>query len=90
MSEISIEVLRKQIDGIDDKILQLLSERFALCDAIGLYKKQNQLSVVQNERFAEVLRSWKKQGSQYGLSEELIEKLLQLIHEESINIQRKL
>ena len=48
---------RKQIDKIDDILVNLLSERFAAVKNIAEYKKARGLEVFQQDREAEVLKN---------------------------------
>ena len=47
---------RSKIDGIDDKIAELLVERFAVVKNIAEYKKAHGLEIFQKDREAEVLK----------------------------------
>lgn len=46
----SLNRIRKSIDGIDDKILDLLSFRKDLIKKVAGYKKKNNISVYDPER----------------------------------------
>ena len=48
---------RSRIDEIDDKIVRLLLERFAVVKNVAEYKKEHSLNVLQKDREAEVLRN---------------------------------
>lgn len=50
-----IHNLRKDIDAIDAEIARLLEQRFSLCNAIGLLKRQFDLSVEDPRREIVVL-----------------------------------
>jgi len=47
--------LRDKIDNIDDKIIALLKERFAVVKDVGEYKKLHGLEVLNQGREAEIL-----------------------------------
>jgi len=47
--------LRKKIDKIDDDIIKLLSERFAVVKNIGEYKKERGLDVFDQDRETAIL-----------------------------------
>ena len=49
--------LRKQIDEIDDNIVKLLSERFAVVKKVGEYKKIHGIEILQQSRETEVLQN---------------------------------
>ena len=82
-----IEVLRTQIDHIDDELLDLLGKRMEIADSIGLYKKRNNIAILQPARWIEILEAAAAKGKKRGLGEEFIGKILKAIHQESINHQ---
>ena len=82
-----LEHLRKQIDELDYEIIQLLGERMKISDKIGAFKRANNISIFQSERWAEILHHSVSQGNNLGLSTEFISALLTAIHQESINHQ---
>lgn len=81
--------LRKEIDKIDYEVLELIASRLKLIREIGLYKKENNITIFQPERWAEIVETRKKYGKEIHLSEEMILDLVKLIHRESITIQTK-
>ncbi len=83
----TIEKYRNQIDQIDKRLLELLVERFACSVAIGRIKAEHNLSPLQSSRWEDIISTRKIHGSELGLQDEFIEKLLELIHLESIRIQ---
>ncbi|MEL6924701.1 MAG: bifunctional 3-deoxy-7-phosphoheptulonate synthase/chorismate mutase type II [Bacteroidota bacterium] len=85
----SIEDLRSQIDNVDDELLAMLSKRMQLAESIGLYKKKNNISILQPSRWNEILEKASAKGAEKGLSSEFIEKYLKAVHQESINHQNK-
>lgn len=48
--------LRNGIDDIDEKILELFSERMELCAKVAEYKKENGVSIYQENREAQIIR----------------------------------
>lgn len=46
---------RKQINEIDDKIIQLLSQRLDICNEIADYKKAHNLPILNKARENEIL-----------------------------------
>lgn len=82
-----LDVLRSQIDKIDEELIDILSHRMGIVDEIGLYKKQNDVTILQLERWQQIIKNVKEKGKYLGLGEEFLEKLYNSIHEESIRIQ---
>ncbi len=83
----NIDALRAQIDGIDNELLNMLGKRMEIAQAIGLYKKAKNISILQPVRWNEILESGIAKGEAKGLSEEFIAQFLKAIHQESINHQ---
>jgi chorismate mutase len=81
--------LRTEIDKIDYEVLELLAARSRLVKEIGLFKKENNITIFQPERWAEIVETRNKYGQEIHLSEELILDLVKSIHRESISIQTK-
>jgi chorismate mutase len=81
--------LREQIDVIDQGILDTLGKRMNIAESIGQLKKENNVAVLQNKRWNEILDTMKQEGNQRGLSEEFITRIFKAIHQESINHQEK-
>lgn len=84
---LTLAELRDRIDKLDDKLILLLEERMKVVDKIGLYKKKNNITILQNKRWDDMLRSRLILGNRKGLSDEVINKIFRAIHQESINKQ---
>jgi chorismate mutase len=84
---LTLAELRDQIDKLDDRIINLLEERMAVSEAIGAYKKENNITILQTKRWDDMLKTRLNLGMRKGLSEEFIIKLFRSIHQESINHQ---
>ena len=83
----NLEGLRQQIDIVDNELLQLLGKRMKYAEQIGLYKKKNNISILQPTRWNQILEAAVKKGAAQGLSPDFISKFLKAIHQESINHQ---
>ncbi len=82
-----LEDLRDRIDKLDENILTLLSERMSVARNIGQYKKENNMTVLQVERWNNILRTRLQSGEIKELNRDFILPLYGLIHEESIRQQ---
>ncbi len=78
---------RQQINQLDDEVLQLLSARMKVAEKIGRYKKDNNITILQTNRWNEVLDRVCKKGELLGLSREFITQYFDAIHMESIKHQ---
>ena len=85
----SIEELRKSINEVDNQLLDLLGYRMKIVEEIGLFKKQNKMTIFQENRWREILDKQIKNGRLADLSDEFIENIFRAIHQESIDKQSK-
>ena len=81
--------IRDRIDVIDHALLENLGKRMKISDNIGEIKRSNNVAVLQNKRWNEILGKMILEGEKLDLSEEFILKLFKAIHQESINRQEK-
>ncbi len=82
-----LEKLRTEIDKIDAELLSILAQRMKIIDEIGEYKKQNNITILQIKRWREMLHERLEIGAKTGLDKEFLLKMLELVHEKSIQIQ---
>ena len=81
--------LRAKIDIADAQLLDTLSRRMKISDEIGKVKKAQNVAILQNQRWNEILGQMILDGERNGLSEEFILRIFKAIHQESINHQKK-
>ena len=82
--------LREQINQVDDELMLLIGQRMQIADKIGSYKKDNKITILQTNRWNEILDHATSKGEKLGLSKEFIVKYFDAIHMESINHQNKI
>ena len=82
-----INTLRKQIDGLDNELINLLSKRMRVCREIGQYKKDHNMTVLQTGRYNEILDKRGAQGARCGMSADFVKNIFEHIHEESVRQQ---
>lgn len=85
----ALEKLRQQINHIDDELMVLLSNRMKVAEQIGLYKKENNITILQTNRWNEILENSIRKGEKMGLTKDFILKYLDAVHLESINRQNR-
>lgn len=83
----SLENWRKQIDGFDKDLLYTLAKRADIVREIGKFKKARNIAPLDQKRWQEVLQSKLLEAHALNLSEEFIEKIYNLIHEYSLEIE---
>jgi len=86
----ALEKLRQQINHLDDELMQILSQRMKISEKIGAYKKNNNITILQTNRWNEILQRAVQKGENLGLSKEFITKYFDAMHMESINHQNKI
>jgi chorismate mutase len=88
--ETMLQMLRREIDKMDAELLDILSKRMKIVDEIGQYKKENNITILQKQRWSEIFFDRLNLGSRIGLRHEFLLQFLQLIHEESILRQEEI
>jgi chorismate mutase len=86
----ALEKLRQQINHLDDELMQILSQRMRIAEQIGQYKKENNITILQTNRWNEILEKAFVKGDKNGLSREFITRYFDAVHMESINHQKKI
>src|SRR3984893_1468820 len=86
----ALEKLRQQINHLDDELMQILSQRMKIAEKIGEYKKNNSITILQTNRWNEILQRAFKKGDALGLSKEFITKYFDAVHMESISHQNRI
>jgi chorismate mutase len=82
-----LDQLRHQIDSIDHQLVELIASRMRISGKMGDYKCKNNVTILQMERWLEILRTRTEQGTILGLEPLFMEDLMKLLHQESIRIQ---
>ncbi|MBL0335093.1 MAG: bifunctional 3-deoxy-7-phosphoheptulonate synthase/chorismate mutase type II [Chitinophagaceae bacterium] len=86
----ALEKLRQQINQLDDELMQILSQRMKVAEQIGNYKRSNNITILQTNRWNEIIERAIAKGDKLGLSREFITHYLDAVHMESINHQKKI
>jgi chorismate mutase len=76
--------LREDVDELDTKVLELLSQRMGIVREMGQLKAAQHVSTLQPHRWQEILDDRVKKGGALELSENFVLQLMQSIHEEAI------
>lgn len=86
----SLDELRGVIDRLDDEILRLLSMRMEVAEGIGFIKRENNVMILQSTRWNQVVERILARSEELGLSKEFLNIILEAIHIESINKQKRI
>lgn len=85
-----LDQLRESINKTDDELLHVLLNRMNIADKIGAYKKENDVTVLQTDRWESLLNNRITTGKLLGLNENFVRNLYTLIHEESVSRQTEI
>lgn len=83
----TLAACRSEIDQLDAEIFDLLSRRMKVADRIGRVKRENDVMILQSDRWAEVVERIVARSSELRLSEHFLRTVLDAIHNESIEHQ---
>jgi len=80
---------RKQIDRLDEELINVLAKRINIVKKIGKYKKENGIPPLDQKRWQEVLKSKLSKARLLNISEKFVERIYNIIHEHSLEIESK-
>lgn len=86
----AVQVLRKEIDAIDDDLIALLARRMECAKQIGSWKRKHNVSLLQLERWEHVLHDRVQSSAKRHLSASFARDLFEHIHEEALNVQEQI
>lgn len=86
----ALEKLRQQINHLDDELMQILGRRMKIAEQIGQYKKSNNITILQTNRWNEIIEKAMLKADKLGLSKEFITRYFDAVHMESINHQKQI
>ena len=82
-----LAIFRNRIDVLDKKIVSVLADRKEIVEEIAKFKQKNKITILQIERWFEILQNRKKDVKEFGLDEKTIVDIFELIHKYSILVQ---
>ena len=88
--ENNLDELRQQIDKVDDELLEILAKRMKIVEQMGEYKKNHNITILQLDRWREIIKDRLDKANDLDLDSRFILKLLQLVHKESIQKQNSI
>jgi chorismate mutase len=87
VDEVVLQNYRKDIDEIDDELLNLIAKRMNISEKIGDFKKEHKVAVLQMDRWKSVLEDHINKGVKLGLDKDSVKEIFEIIHKESIDRQ---
>lgn len=88
--ENQLDVLRNRIDAIDSELLETLASRVEIVKQIGAYKRDNNVTALQINRWTQLMENRVNVGKSMDLNETFVKILFQLIHEDSVRMQTEI
>lgn len=85
-----LDLLRNRIDAIDSELLEMLASRVEIVKEIGQYKRDNNVTALQINRWTQLMENRVNLGKNLDLDETFIKILFQLIHEDSVRMQTEI
>lgn len=85
--EDKLSELRSSIDKLDDLIIQKIGDRMKIAEQIGQFKRDNNVTILQVNRWDEIVQKRTQLAEALSLSNEFAVKFLELVHNESIRKQ---
>lgn len=82
-----LRTLRQVIDDIDEELIQAFARRMQVVERIGEFKHDHNVTILQIDRWLEVLNTRTAAGESLGLDHDLVVELCQLLHKASIRKQ---
>ena len=86
----TIEHFRGQIDALDNMLLETLAQRMQIVEEIGEYKKRHNITILQADRWEEIIRRMVQQAKIHRIDPELVKNLFESIHQASIDKQTEI
>lgn len=88
-SEVLLASYRNEMKVMDNEILEILGERMRIAEKIGALKKENSITILQQERWKEVKEERIEVGLKNDLTEKFLNRYFNALHQESIRHQTK-
>jgi len=88
--ENQLDVLRNRIDAIDTELLETLASRVEIVKQIGQYKRDNNVTALQINRWTQLMDNRVALGQTMDLNDTFVKILFQLIHEDSVRMQTEI
>jgi chorismate mutase len=85
-----LDEVRDKIAMLDDRLFELLTARMSLSDEVGKFKRDNNITILQQEHWARLISSRLGKHEEYNLSQQFIRQFMDAIHQESIRHQVKI
>ena len=82
--------MREKISVLDDRLFDILATRMRLSDEIGDFKREHNITILQQEHWNKIIDKRLAQTDEYQLTPKFIRRFMDEIHQESIRIQAEI
>ncbi|MDG1658927.1 MAG: chorismate mutase [Crocinitomicaceae bacterium] len=87
--QIVLEEMRSDIKLLDDQLFDLLGARMKLSEEVGRLKRENNITILQQEQWTKVIAERIAARGDYRLTQNFVRQFMDAIHLESIRHQTK-
>lgn len=85
-----LKIFREKIDIIDDKIINLLVERFKIIEDVSELKKNNDIEVIQESRISEIIEKAKNKALKNEIDPVIFQKIYLNIIDLACDLEKKI
>lgn len=85
-----LNAYRNEIDVTDHQIMEMIFRRHDIVSKIAQYKIDHNMTILQVNRWKELLEDRLEQARQAGVDEDVVKDIFQIIHNGSIRLQSRL
>jgi chorismate mutase len=89
-SQHTLETLREEMDSADNALLEAIDKRIEITRKLGDYKKSHNMTILQVNRWQQLLEDRLRQAQHLGLDKKLVKDIYQILHNQSVKIQSEL
>lgn len=82
-----LDVIRQKIDAIDNELISTIGKRTELVKEIGRFKKQNGVTILQIQRWFEIIKTRQDWANSKEIDKSMVSELFELIHKHSVLLQ---
>ncbi|MEU9192579.1 chorismate mutase family protein [Streptomyces hundungensis] len=82
-----LEVLRGELDRIDEKLLDIVRQRIECCVRIADYKRENDVPMMQPHRIGIVQQRAAEYGAAHGVDRDFLRRLYDVIVDETCRVE---
>jgi len=79
--------LRKQINAVDESLIQLLGTRYEICRSVGQYKQQHAIPMMQTTRIEEMRELHGRSALAHNVDPQFVRRLFELIVDEACRLE---